>query len=62
MRIAGGLVGRNLAQLAWATVGVIATESPSAEAAGRLRETAVASVSNKNFIKNCPPHGPVRAV
>lgn len=55
MRIAGGLVGRNLAQLAWATVGVIATESPSAEAE---RETAVASVSNKNFIKN----GPVRAV
>lgn len=38
MRIAGGLVGRNLAQLAWATVGVIATESPSAEAAGRRRE------------------------
>lgn len=38
MRITGGLVGRNLAQLAWATVGVIATESPSAEAAGRRRE------------------------
>lgn len=38
MRIAGGLVGRNLAQLGWATVGVIATESPSAEVAGRRRE------------------------